>query len=58
MQKCGFVQAKCPKCGGSVYLDSDQFGWYEQCLQCGFISDLDNTEEMADKKRKHIAVHN
>lgn len=40
MQKSGFVARKCPKCGGSVYLDSDQFGWFEQCLQCGLVSDL------------------
>jgi hypothetical protein len=40
MQKSGFVARKCLKCGGSVYLDRDQFGWYEQCLQCGFVSDL------------------
>jgi hypothetical protein len=40
MQKTGFVASKCPKCGGSVYLDSDYFGWYEECLQCGFVSDL------------------
>jgi hypothetical protein len=36
MQRGGFVAStKCPKCGGSVYLDSDLYGWYEQCLQCG-----------------------
>ena len=40
MQKSGFVARKCAKCGGSVYLDSDQFGWFEQCLQCGLVSDL------------------
>jgi hypothetical protein len=40
MQKSGFVARKCLKCGGSVYLDRDQFGWFEQCLQCGFVSDL------------------
>ncbi|MBE0480808.1 MAG: hypothetical protein IBX68_07500 [Dehalococcoidia bacterium] len=27
---------KCPKCRGDVYLDKDFFGWYEECLQCGF----------------------
>jgi hypothetical protein len=57
MQKCGFVQAKCAKCGGSVYLDRDQFGWYEQCLQCGFISDLENTVGVTEKKRRDSAAH-
>jgi Zn ribbon nucleic-acid-binding protein len=41
MQRGGFVnRAKCPKCGGNVYLDSDHFGWYEECLQCGFTRNL------------------
>ena len=40
MQKSGFVARRCPKCGGSLYLDRDQFGFFEQCLQCGLISDL------------------
>ena len=31
---------RCPKCGGNLYLDRDYNGWYEQCLQCGFIKDL------------------
>jgi len=41
MQKGGFVnRAKCPKCGGSVYLDNDYFGWYEECLMCGYTRNL------------------
>lgn len=27
---------RCPKCGSrSVYLDYDQYGWFQSCLQCG-----------------------
>ena len=33
-------QERCPKCGGNLYLDKDHYGWYEQCLQCGFTCDL------------------
>jgi len=40
LKRSGFIQRKCPKCGGSLYLDNDEFGWYEQCLQCGNQSDL------------------
>ncbi len=47
MQKTGFVARKCAKCGGNVYLDSDYFGWFEQCLQCGHVSDL---KDMVDVK--------
>jgi len=31
---------RCPKCRGNLYLDRDYNGWYEECLQCGFIKDL------------------
>ena len=30
----------CPKCKGDVMIDRDHYGWYEQCIQCGHISDL------------------
>jgi Zn ribbon nucleic-acid-binding protein len=41
MQRGGFVnRAKCPKCSGKVYLDNDQFGWYEECLMCGYTRNL------------------
>jgi len=31
----------CPRCEGDVLLDKDQYGWYEQCLQCGYLRDLE-----------------
>ncbi len=31
---------RCPKCGGSVLLNKDFYGWYEECLQCGHMHDL------------------
>ena len=30
----------CPKCEGDVLLERDHYGWYEQCLQCGYLRDL------------------
>lgn len=29
---------KCPRCDGDLYLDRETDGWYEQCLQCGYLS--------------------
>ncbi len=26
----------CPKCGGRVIVDRDEYGWYQSCLHCGF----------------------
>jgi len=41
MFKGGFInKARCPKGGGSIYLDSDHYGWYEECLQCGYNRNL------------------
>jgi ribosomal protein S27AE len=41
MQSGGFInKAKCPKCGGNLFLDNDHFGWYEECLQCGYTRNL------------------
>lgn len=34
------TQGRCSKCGGNLYIDRDPYGWYEQCLQCGFTCDL------------------
>ena len=34
----------CPKCHGDVRFDRDQYGWYEQCIQCGFVRDLESME--------------
>ncbi|MBM2826017.1 MAG: hypothetical protein HW403_81 [Dehalococcoidia bacterium] len=31
----------CPKCHiGDLMLEKDPFGWYRQCVQCGYLEDL------------------
>ena len=31
----------CPRCKkGDVWVDRDQYGWYEYCIQCGYLRDL------------------
>ncbi len=37
----------CTRCGGDVLIDKDHYGWYMQCLQCGYLWDL---EELAGAK--------
>ena len=32
----------CPRCKGDVRLDRDYYGWYEECLQCGYMRDLES----------------
>ena len=36
----GFRFNSCPRCKGDIMLaNKDQYGWYEQCLQCGYVRD-------------------
>ncbi|MBI3744120.1 MAG: hypothetical protein HY261_07545 [Chloroflexi bacterium] len=30
----------CPKCGGDVFSETDRFGRYRQCFQCGWVRDV------------------
>jgi DNA-directed RNA polymerase subunit M/transcription elongation factor TFIIS len=30
----------CPRCHGDLYLDRDSHGTFRQCLQCGWIQDV------------------
>jgi hypothetical protein len=39
---------RCPKCGGNLYIDKDYHGWYEECLQCAYMNDL---EAVYEKKK-------
>jgi reverse gyrase len=47
--KSGFVQKRCPKCGGNIYLDRDYSGWYEQCLQCSHTCYLETIVEVHER---------
>jgi Zn ribbon nucleic-acid-binding protein len=50
MTRGGFIpKSKCPKCGGSMYMDNDFYGWFEHCLQCGYTYDLAKITEIRDK---------
>lgn len=31
----------CPKCKGDLLIDKDMYGWYEQCIQCGYQHSLE-----------------
>ena len=30
----------CPKCHGDLYLETDRYGRYMTCLQCGYLMEL------------------
>lgn len=37
---------KCQKCGGDLFVETDLYGTYLKCLQCGYTRDL--TQENLD----------
>ncbi len=39
----------CPRCAGDVFVDADEYGWYEQCLQCSYRSEPQSTIEVREK---------
>jgi len=43
----------CPKCKGDMVLgNKDQYGWYEQCLQCGYLRDLETIVQVEHQRAK------
>jgi hypothetical protein len=30
----------CKKCQGTLILEKDEFGWYEECIHCGYSRDI------------------
>ena len=43
----------CKKCQGVLILDKDEYGWFEECMQCGYTRDvpldiLPDTPEVGD----------
>ncbi len=46
----------CPKCRGDVFVDYDMNGWYEQCLQCGYLHDLKTILEVKGQPIKEQPI--
>ena len=40
----------CPRCDGDMFIDRDLYGWYEQCIQCGYNGDLRNTVKLGQQQ--------
>lgn len=35
----------CPRCGGDLARDRDEYGDYDRCFQCGYVADLAITDQ-------------
>jgi len=40
----------CPRCDGDILIDRDLYGWFEQCIQCGYNRDLRNTVKLGQQQ--------
>ena len=40
------VLRHCPRCGGKLITDRDEYGWFQDCLQCGYHGDLSASEPL------------
>ena len=40
-QLIGIIKEHCPRCNGKLEVDKDRYGWYKNCLMCGYLKDLD-----------------
>ena len=57
MPVLGILKLKgCPRCKGDIVLERDHWGWYEQCIQCGYLRDLENpvavSEQSSEAEKK------
>ncbi len=44
----------CPRCGGKMLLNNDLYGWYEQCLQCSYLRDLDDIFRVKEQPMEQV----
>jgi hypothetical protein len=44
------ILKSCPKCKtGDIGVDRDHYGWYEYCIQCGYMRDLVSIVELGQE---------
>ena len=36
----------CPRCHGEMYANRDMYGPYKECLQCGYMVDLETPNSL------------
>ena len=38
----------CPRCQGDLYTNRDLYGSYKQCLQCGYMKDVEGSNRLLE----------
>lgn len=47
-QRVTWKLKSCPKCGGDIFVDLDEQGWFEKCLQCSltrYLKEVSNASK-------------
>lgn len=50
-----WIKNGCPRCGGSMFIDNDMDGWYEQCLNCSFRQELKDATDRPPIRVREIS---
>ena len=46
----------CPRCKGDMNTSKDMYGEYEECLQCGYMLDVEKPSSLFDLDTLKIAA--
>ena len=38
----------CPRCKGDINVNRDMYGSYRQCLQCGYMKDIESPNRLLE----------
>ncbi len=41
---------ECPRCNGDIFVDYDEDGMFNHCLQCGYIGNIDSSSLVAERR--------
>lgn len=47
----------CPRCEGAMYHDTDYYGTYKACYQCGYTKDVEETGLTFEKSKYSAAPY-
>ena len=39
---------ECPRCHGDVHTNRDMYGTYKECLQCGYMLDIEEPNKLLE----------
>ncbi len=46
----------CPKCRGAIYFAGDPYGFYASCLNCGYLKDVENLDNVQEYGKGEAAL--